>query len=139
MGKEHPAKPVTRGADGADHCAIKLLRLEGLFRRIAVSCALSCELTRDWPGLAMFRKRLFTEQRLELRLQPEFLNDHREFYELRFVEKGPALTGCRMKQDFGCGRLSADEVLSEPRVARCLEQKLRLLGLGQRRSHSLSE
>lgn len=129
MVKDYPELPRLPEADSAEQCSLKLWRLRALFAQLAHDWSLTSEICRGWPGLALCRRRLFVERSLELRLQSDYLLDGREFYEIRFLEKRPGWTGGRTRHDFGCGRLLADEVLSEGRVVRQIAEKARLLGL----------
>ena len=112
-----------------DYCTLKLLRLERVFRELAHDWSVASELTRGWPGLALYKHGFLVARRLELRLQADYLRDGKEFYELRFMETGPGLLGIRIRHDFGCGRLLADDVLCENRVVRCLVERMQLLGV----------
>lgn len=123
-----PAQNASMPDDTAA-CALKIWHLQSLFRRLAGEWDLNYGLSRCWPGLFLYRQRLAGWCRLELRLQPDFLRDRREFYEFRFVEGWPEFLALPVRQDFACGRLDADQLLSEQRLRRELAEKSLLLGL----------
>lgn len=131
---DYASMPAGPASADAGQCALKLWRLQALFRRLAGEWGMKTACRGDWPRLVLYRDGLFLSRRLELRLQPEFLLDGRELYEFRFVEAWQGFLGGRSRHDFACGRLFADEVLCEPRVARELMEKARLLGLTSRPS-----
>lgn len=112
-------------------CALKVWHLQSLFRTLATEWGLHYGLSRYWPGLYLYRQRWLVWRRLELRLQPEFLRDRREFYEFRFLEGWPEFWTLPARQDFSCGRLDADQLLSEQRLRRELAEKAVLLGLAR--------
>lgn len=120
-----------RVADPVDtaQCALKLWHLQGLFRRLAREWGLGHGLNRHWPGLYLCRQNLLGRLRLELRLQPEYLGDGREFYEFRFRQAWPGFLALPVRHDFACGQLDADQLLNERRLRRELAEKSLLLGL----------
>lgn len=113
----------------AMHGALKLRRLHGIFEDYAKNWSLEFTAREAWPGLALVNSSVFLSRCLELRLQSYFLLDNREFYEFVFSERWRPALGGRKRQGFCCGRLYADEVLSERRIRRELAHRARLLGL----------
>ncbi len=125
------AAPTASMPEATAPCALKIWHLQSLFRALARDWELGYGLSRYWPGLYLYRQRLLGWRRLELRLQPDFLRDRREFYEFRFIEGWPEFLTLPARQDFACGRLDADQLLSEQRLRRELAEKASLLGLAR--------
>ncbi len=110
-------------------CALKLWRLQGLFRRLARAHGLKFEIDGSWPGLALCAPGPLQSRRLELRLHCGFPSTGREWYEFHYLRVWRIFRVARVCEEFGCGRLYPDELLSETRMQRELEEKLFLLGI----------
>lgn len=125
----YPEKASLTNPGITGSCALKIWHLESLFRRLAREWDLGYGISRHWPGLYLYRQQMLGWRRLELRLQPDYLRDRREFYEFRFLEGWPEFLSFPARQDFACGQLDADQVLNEFRLRRELAEKVLLLGL----------
>lgn len=134
------AKGIVRREDMVAHrnfrieisqCALKLWRLQGMFRCLAGKHGLALDIDGRWPGLGLYDAGLMQARWLQIRLQPGFETTGSEWYEFNYRRAWRHIWGGRVCEEFGCGRISSDEILSEPRISREVEQKLFLLGLGE--------